>query len=273
MSTLANKHILFIGKEDKVLTALKNELVGSGAKVSTSSTDDFIKKSNRTAPIDLIILNKLKDGPDAEKLFEHLKTSNLATDIPVFWYIKDATSNIQNSLLEGAADYITQNEKTDSAVQKIEAIFNDESEFSGSSSIDISPTEINLSTKGVRVFVVEDDPLLRNLLSIRLERSTFPHEFSSDGKDIIPLLRKFSPDVIILDIMLPGISGFEVLKEIKEDEKLQNVSIIVFSNRDGSEDRSKASALGADRFYVKAMTDLSELVLTIENLAKEKKEN
>jgi len=68
--------------------------------------------------------------------------------------------------------------------------------------------------------------------------------------------------------MLPGRSGFEVLTEIKNDKKLSDVPVVVFSNRDGQEDRQKASELGAKGFYVKAMTDLSELIETIESLTK-----
>jgi len=153
-------------------------------------------------------------------------------------------------------------------LSKIKATFGEEDLFSSSTVIDITPTKAHVTTTGIRVFVIEDDPLLRNLLSMKLERSNFPSEFSTDGANVLPQMYQFNPDVIILDLMLPGRSGFEVLTEIKNDKKLSDVPVVVFSNRDGQEDRQKASELGAKGFYVKAMTDLSELIETIESLTK-----
>jgi len=68
--------------------------------------------------------------------------------------------------------------------------------------------------------------------------------------------------------MLPGKSGFDILAELKDDEVLKNIPVIVFSNRDGQEDRARAKELGAVDFYVKAMTDLSELIEKIEATVK-----
>jgi DNA-binding response OmpR family regulator len=68
--------------------------------------------------------------------------------------------------------------------------------------------------------------------------------------------------------MLPGKNGFELLAEIREDGQFKDTPVIIFSNRDSQEDRRKAKELGAAAFHVKAMTDLAELVTTIENLVK-----
>jgi DNA-binding response OmpR family regulator len=86
--------------------------------------------------------------------------------------------------------------------------------------------------------------------------------------NVLPAMRQFNPDVIVLDLMLPGRSGFEVLAEVKADDKLQQVPVIIFSNKDTAEDKQKAQDLGARGFYVKAMTDLSELIELIESLVK-----
>lgn len=270
MSGSTSKHVLFVGNENLQLDLVKAKLKAKGVKVCNATAKQVSLKFIQSDPVDLIIFNEIEDENLSTRLFDLLKTSNIATDIPIFSYIRDSSKNIQKSLYKGAADYITINEDVASIIQKINAVIDNESVFSGSGDIDISAPEVNISTKGIRVFVVEDDPLLRNLLSIRLERSAFPHEFSKDGKDIISALLGFRPDIIILDIMLPGISGFDVLKEIKEHRELSDLPIIVFSNRDGADDRTKAAELGADKFYVKAMTDLSELVLTIEKLTKAK---
>ena len=66
--------------------------------------------------------------------------------------------------------------------------------------------------------------------------------------------------------MLPVKNGFEILAELKADATLKSLPVIVFSNRDAQEDKQKVFELGADRFFVKAMTDLSVLIETIEEL-------
>ena len=67
--------------------------------------------------------------------------------------------------------------------------------------------------------------------------------------------------------MLPVKNGFEILAELKADLELKKIPVIVFSNRDSQEDKQKTFSLGAERFFVKAMTDLSFLIETIEELS------
>jgi DNA-binding response OmpR family regulator len=118
------------------------------------------------------------------------------------------------------------------------------------------------------VFTVEDDSLLRNLLASKFEKSKVPFEISSDGEDLINKLKVFRPQIVVLDLMLPGKDGFELLEEIRADADTAEIPVIIFSNKDSSDDRKRAAELGAKGFYVKALTDLSDLMVTIEKHAK-----
>jgi DNA-binding response OmpR family regulator len=122
--------------------------------------------------------------------------------------------------------------------------------------------------EGIRVFTVEDDTLLRNLLAIKFEKSNVPFEIADDGEDIVNKLKAFRPQIVIMDLMLPGRDGFELLEDIRADKSTAEIPVIIFSNKDSSEDRRRAAELGAKGFYVKAMTDLSDLMATIEKHAK-----
>jgi DNA-binding response OmpR family regulator len=270
MELLSNRRILFVGDLSTQLIMLKNELQSKGAEVSECICSDVNAGLIKDNKINIIILNHLESQEICSNILNVLKGEDLATLVPVFSIVIDSTDEIQKVLSEGSADYITTNESTESILQKIHAVFSEESVFSSGTDIDISPVETKIISKGIKVFVIEDDPLLRNLLSIRMEKSSFPCEFSSDGKNVIPAMRHFMPDVIILDLMLPGRSGFDVLKEIKNEKDLKDKAVIVFSNKDGAGDRTTAKELGADGFYVKAMTDLSELVETIQTLSNKK---
>lgn len=267
MSVLTNKSVLVVGDENAQIHNLEDELRSMGVAVNASTCALVTADSINEQKVSLIILNHLHEGDTCRQMLQTLTSTELKEALPVLALVEDDEDKIQEVLMLGATDYITPDESTESVIAKIRTIFGEDSGSSGDSVIDISPLKADVSKTGVRVYVVEDDPLLRNLLSIRLDRSSFPYEFS-DGSQDISTIRQFNPDVIILDLMLPGKSGLDILAEVKADDTLKDRPVIVFSNRDGQEDRHKAKELGAVGFYVKAMTDLSELIETIERLAK-----
>lgn len=268
MSALTNKNALIIGLESSLLNSVIRSLESHGVTVSRRDCEEITSDLLNEHSIDFVILNNLQRKETCASAIHLMRGTLIERAIPVFVLVNDDPEEISRVLTLGAADYITTQEDVHSVLEKIEALFGQSDQFAGSGAIDITPTEASLSTTGIRVFVIEDDPLLRNLLSIKLNRSLFPCEFSNDGSNVIPLMHHFKPDVIILDLMLPGRSGFEVMAEVKADDTLKDIPIIIFSNRDGQEDRQKAQELGASGFYVKAMTDLSELIETIESLVK-----
>lgn len=268
MKALTDKHILIVGDENTQITDLKQILKGHGMTIHTTTCDSVNKEFFEKQPVDLVLLNHLHEGETCKDVLSELRSPEALQVIPVLVLVPENDENIQEAFGHGATDYITPQEDIGSIVQKMKAIFGQNDTFANVSTIDITPTKTTVTATGIRVFVVEDDPLLRNLLSIKLEKSSFPFEFSSDGKDSLPAMKQFKPDIIILDLMLPGKSGFDVLSEVKSDDELKDLPVIVFSNRDGQDDRHKAQELGAVGFYVKAMTDLSELIETIESHVK-----
>lgn len=268
MSGLLSKNVLVIGDENSQIHNLETEFVKHGMIIHTTTCDMVSSDTLIDKSIDLVLLNHLHEGVTCVEMLKKLNSVPLNKVLPIFALVADDEQKIQEALSLGAADYIIPTESADAVVQKIRVIFDDADTFSGSSDIDISPSEAEVTTTGIKVFVVEDDPLLRNLLSIRFQKSAFPCEFNSDGQKAIPAMLQFKPDVILLDLMLPGKTGFEVLAEIKENEALSAIPVLIFSNRDSQEDRKQAKDLGAVGFQVKAMTDLSELVEKIEALTK-----
>ena len=133
--------------------------------------------------------------------------------------------------------------------------------------LDIGLSRIHESKAAVKVLIVEDDPLLSNLLAIRFEQANFPCHFNHDGKEVLKDILEFKPHILILDLMLPGVSGLDILEEIRTNQETSSLPVIIFSNRDGAEDKKRAAELGVSGFFVKAMTDLVDLVETIEKKA------
>jgi DNA-binding response OmpR family regulator len=268
MSVLTNKKVLVVGNVNHLITTLVESLEAHGATVSKIACAQVTESLLHEQGVDLIIINGRESDSSCQDALKLVGGPLVERAIPVFALIEDTPEMVQDILSLGVADYFTEHEDPTSVLSKIKAVFGQNDLFAGSTTIDISPIEASVTTAGIRVFVVEDDPLLRNLLSLKMDKTQFPYEFSVDGNNAISAMHQFKPDVIILDLMLPGKSGLEVLAEVRADSRLREVPVIVFSNRDGQDDRKKASELGAQKFYVKAMTDLSELIETIESLVK-----
>ena len=102
-----------------------------------------------------------------------------------------------------------------------------------------------------RVAVVEDGESTRHFLVQRLRAEGYQVKGIEDGASALPLLRLQNPDVILLDVSLPGVSGFEVCRQIRSDAQLQQAIVIMLTGHASGEDRVAAWRAGADDFLVK----------------------
>lgn len=266
MSILTGKNILVIGDEGAQIIELEAELKKHRVNLFTVPCARINKADLEAKTADIILLNHLHDGNACDMAMAIIATSSLLSKIPLFTLVGNDETKINEALMMGAADYITAHEPITSVIKKMKQILGQPDNFSAPNIFDVPEDVPDVSSKGRRVFVVEDDSLLRNLLDSKLTSCSFPHELASTGEDIINKIKKFKPEVLILDLMLPVKNGFEILAELKADNELKSLPVIVFSNRDAQEDKKRVFELGADRFYVKAMTDLSLLIETIEEL-------
>ena len=102
------------------------------------------------------------------------------------------------------------------------------------------------------ILVVEDDKFLRELITRKLSEEGYNTVEAVDGEDGARKIKEEMPDLVLLDLILPGMDGFEVLANIKQDPKTSPVPIIVFSNLGQTEDVEKGMKLGAIDYMVKA---------------------
>ncbi len=111
-----------------------------------------------------------------------------------------------------------------------------------------------------KILIVEDDKFLTKAYNIKFTRAGFDVMNATDGKIGLEVAKKETPKLIILDLMLPKIDGFEFLKRIKKEEKLENIPVIVLSNLGQQEDKDKVISLGAKEYIVKADFSLEEII-------------
>jgi len=267
MSILAGKNALIVCDDEHPFEQLTILLKKHGMNCLEMKCAEVTPGIVAEHGINVIILSHICKNELCCGLISILGSDDLSRTVPVLVLVSNDEKEIADALMHGAADYLTENEEPLAALKKIKMILGQPDTLSSPLIFDVPPDPALTTKKGVKVYVIEDDPLLRNLLTARLETSSFQHEFAADGNDVIAKMVNFRPQVIILDLMLPGKSGFEVLEEIKETQELRSVPVIIFSNRDSQEDKQRVLSLGIDRFFVKALTDLSALVETIEELA------
>ena len=116
------------------------------------------------------------------------------------------------------------------------------------------------------ILIVEDDEFLRSLTAKRLEKENYHIEVAVDGENAISVIETIHPDLILLDLLLPGKDGFEVLKKIRGTETTKAIPVIIFSNLGQKEDIEKAKALGVNDFLIKANFTLDDVVGKIKKL-------
>ncbi len=112
-----------------------------------------------------------------------------------------------------------------------------------------------------KILIIEDDKFLRDLLIKKLNDVGYIVVYAVDGEEGLKKSREEKPDLILLDLILPGLNGFEVLKQIKADpSEIKNIPVIILSNLGQSDDIEKGKGLGAEDFLIKAHYTLSEII-------------
>jgi len=102
--------------------------------------------------------------------------------------------------------------------------------------------------KGIKILLVDDEPNILQFLELGLQNEGFEVQCAGNGITAITLMKQFKPHVVILDVMMPGMDGFEVCRMLK---KMENVAVIMLTARDEVDDRVKGLTLGADDYMVK----------------------
>jgi DNA-binding response OmpR family regulator len=122
-----------------------------------------------------------------------------------------------------------------------------------------------------KILVVEDELELSEAYEIILSNAGYTVLIASDGADALKILKTFEPDIILLDLRMPRVSGIEFLQKYNVREAHPHVRIIVFSNLDSQKEIDKAYELGADRYILKAWASPKELLKLVQDTLEDTK--
>lgn len=256
--------ILLALSDPKLDRALTEQLTQNGFTVeSVQSGNDVIGKMKSLKP-DLLLVDVVLPDKNGYEIMNEKSLDRDVTKIPVI-VVSNSGEPIQMNKIPSTPmvrDYIIRSHVDPvEAMEKIERVFGRG-----------MPNQGNMQAKpamnGKKILWAEDDKLLSTILSKKIETSGFVLLKANSGEEVFKYLETEVPDVIVLDIMLPNMSGLDILQKIKTNDKLRSIPTIILSNLNKQSDIEKAKTLGANKFMVKAAVSLDEIIAEVNSLTK-----
>jgi len=112
----------------------------------------------------------------------------------------------------------------------------------------------------MKILIVEDEEILAKVLAENFEKEKFQVMIAEDGEVVLNMAKKFKPDAILLDILIPKINGLDVLAQLKKDEDLSKIPVIILSNLGEDKNIKKGLSLGAVDYMVKTQHPINEVI-------------
>jgi len=117
-----------------------------------------------------------------------------------------------------------------------------------------------------KILIVEDDPLISRMYQTVFKFEGFDVDMARNGEEGIEKLKKDKPSLVLLDIMMPKMSGIDVLREVKDDPMTKNIPVVVLTNLSGMRDAETALSMGAVKFIVKSKNKPKQIVAQIKEV-------
>lgn len=255
--------VLIIEDEQILGDLLLNKFISEGYNAFWEVNGEAGLKKMREIMPDLVLLDLVMPIKNGYEVLEEIQGDKTLNKIPVIIISNSGQPvEIKDVLELGAKDYIIKAQfSPEEVLEKVQKYLTPTS------------TEKPAGTKhaaGLKILIVEDDTFLSSLAVGRLKKEGYQVKLASDGAQALKAIDADAPDLILLDIVMPGINGFDVLKQVKADPKHKDIAVIIFSNLGQEHEIEEAKQLGADDFLVKANFTLKEVVDRINALLKKK---
>jgi CheY-like chemotaxis protein len=244
------KHILLVEDDETLGSSLMKKILEGGyAATWEKNGQDGLRRLKLLRP-DLLLLDLALPGLPGEDILEVAQKDNDLKDIPVM-VISNSSKEEDVSRLKGkgAKDYLVKADfHPGDIVLRIGKI--------------LAPGQSEKKHKQTyTVMVVEDDQILASLAVGKFTKAGYSVIRAADGKECLSLLSSGAmPDLILLDIIMPEVNGFDVLRALKREARLRTIPVLIFSNYAQDQDMETARSLGAVDFLVKSKMTLREVV-------------
>jgi len=264
---MAKKKILIVEDETPLLMAIKSKLELEGYEVIYAEEgDEGLRKIKEEGP-DLVLLDIILPKMDGFQILEHLNEEKITVPIIIISNSGQPVE-IDRAIKLGVRDYLVKADFTPSDVlEKVKKV------------LEVAPNMLENekpagagsdSGSGAGVLIVEDDEFLREVISQKLSKENFDVRAAIDAASASDLIREKRPEIILLDLILPGMDGFAFLDQLKKNQSTQSIPVIILSNLGQKEDIERAMSLGAIDYMIKANFTPGEIVQKVRNVLKEK---
>ena len=123
-----------------------------------------------------------------------------------------------------------------------------------------------ITAKDKKILIVDDDPFILDMYVIKFKEQGFQVETATDGKMALEKISAVKPDILLLDVVMPVMDGFDVIKKIKENKSPRMYKILFLTNFGQKEDVERGIELGADGYIIKAHFTPSEVAVKVKEL-------
>lgn len=249
--------IIIIEDEELLVDVLTKKLEQAGYEVfSAGDGQEGLEKIEKLSP-DLILLDIVMPKMDGYEVLSALKEKyGVEKMIPVI-IISNSGQPVELDKVKslGAKDYLIKAQFTpEEVLSKVKKVLGQ--------SASVPTDEDGDSSNSISILIIEDDQFLRDLLSTKLRKENFEVQSAIDGPGGIEKIIKEKPDVVLLDIILPGIDGFEILTRVRSnsDKAISDIPIILLSNLGQEADVEKGKKLGANDYLIKSNFTIDEII-------------
>jgi CheY-like chemotaxis protein len=294
---MLNKKILIVEDDAVLRDVLKEKLLQKGYEVSTVGDGELAMQAIVKDKPDLMLLDILMPRKGGMEVMEEMHNDPVLSTIPVIvisnsgqpveirrakelgareFLIKavfdpkeviekvkkvlgGGEDGVEMSHVDGStASFVENDDSSDEIIQVVEL---DEEEVKETTSQNKTITTDASKRGGMRkILIVEDDKFLRELFVRKMFNAGFDVDSAVDADQAFSVLANKKPEIILLDLILPGLDGFGILGKLKADANLKDIPVIVISNLGQKEEMDRAMGLGAVDFLIKANYTLDEII-------------
>jgi len=225
---------------------------------------------------DLVLLDLILPKLDGFKVLAKLREESSTKKIKVFILSNLGQSDEVNKGMETGADgyFIKANLTPSQLLEKVDAIFNNQGEVAKDKKNKIIYAENfehqTVEKKQAKILLIEDEEAIVNMYKLRFDKEGFEIEVARNGAWGLKLARQKKFDIILLDMVMPAMDGYEAIKALKSDDNTKDVPIIILSNSAQDGDIKKAKKLGAAACLLKSMITPAKLVQEVEKILNNK---
>jgi CheY-like chemotaxis protein len=253
------KSRVLIIEDDPVLgSVITDKLNASGYEASLVADGAVGIETIRKTHPDIVLLDILLPTKNGYEIMEEISRDESISKTPVVIISNSGQPvEIERMVKLGAKDYLIKAQFTpEEVLEKVRQ--------------QLPRTSSTTALAGKKVLVVEDDKFLSAVLLKKLENEKCAVAHAMTGEEALEKAVSEKPDIVLLDLVLPGANGLDILKTVKENPATKSIPVVILSNLSQQEDMDRAKELGAERFLVKAMSTPEDIISLVAEILTKK---